>query len=71
MLEEDLLDLLALMLRDLPSEELWQRSSSHSDISGSQEAGTAGASMLLVWPNLMDGLTHHAISASCGAQLVP
>ncbi|KAK9809768.1 hypothetical protein WJX73_004442 [Symbiochloris irregularis] len=46
-LEEDLLDLLALMLRDLPSEELWQRSSSHSDISGSQEAGTAGASMLL------------------------
>ena len=46
MLEEDFLDLLAQMLRDMPNEELWQTPFNHFDVS--QEAGMAGASMLTV-----------------------
>lgn len=49
MLEEDFLDLLAMMLREMPSEELWQMpSTTRSGASDALEAGMAGASMLTV-----------------------
>lgn len=53
MLEEDFLDLLGMMARDIPSEELWQMPSSHrASSSVSLEPGAAGSNMLMVghWP---------------------
>ena len=47
-LEEDFLDLLAMMVREMPNEELWQMPSSTSGTSTALEAGVAGASILTV-----------------------
>ena len=47
-LEEEFLDLLAVMVREMPSEELWQMPSTPSASSGASELGVHGSSVLAV-----------------------
>ena len=47
-LEEDFLDLLVIMVREMPCEELWQISSTRSGASDAFEAGVAAATLLTV-----------------------